>query len=143
MPANAAPIFTRVADIQWNTTPMTAANNAVDITTGTSYLVYTADADNGGYVQEIRIKVAPGNNSAATVARIWLNNGDTTGTAANSVLFGELGLQSTTTTAVNPQGDFVYPMNIAIPPGYKIYLTFGTAPGGSASFYACVVGGKY
>lgn len=83
MAANTSPIYTRVADIQW-VESITAANNTIDITSGTSYLVWTADATEGGYLREIRIKANPANNSAATVARIWINNGSTTGTSSNS-----------------------------------------------------------
>lgn len=139
---NTEPIYSKVADVQWAES-CTAANNTVDITTGTSYLVFTADATNGGYVRELRCKANPANNTAATVMRVWLNNGSTTGTAANSALISELGIPATTTTAVNALPDFVCPINFALPPGYRIYVTFGTAPGGSGEFTVTAIGGKY
>ena len=71
MPANTVPIYSRLGDVQIIES-MTAANNTIDITTGTSYLAFTADATNGGFVQKIVIKVNPANNSAASVARVWL-----------------------------------------------------------------------
>ena len=73
-PPNRAPIFTYVADIQWIDN-ISAANTNVDITSGTSYLVYTADATNGKFVTALRLKAQPGNNTAATVLRVWINNG--------------------------------------------------------------------
>ncbi len=136
------PIFSRVADIQWIESA-TAANNTIDLTSGTSYLVFTADATNGGYVRDLRIKVNPANSSAATVVRVWLNNGSTTGTSANSAIIGEVGLPATTTSATGPQPDFAYPMGIALPPGYKIYITMGTAVGGSCELTVTAFGGKY
>lgn len=142
MSANTTPIFSVTGDIQW-ITGMTAANNTIDITSGTSYLGFTADVTNGGFVREARLKASPSQNTVATVWRIWINNGLATGTKANSVLLTEIGLPATTTSAVAPQADFVCPLNIALPPGYKIYFTLGTAPGGSGEFAGCVVGGKY
>lgn len=142
MPANTVPIFSRLGDIGIIES-MTAANNTIDITTGTSYLAYTADATNGSYVQKIVVKANPANNSAASVVRVWLNNGATTGTSANSALYTEMALPATTTSATAPLPDFVIPLNIALPAGWRIYLTFGTAPGGSAEFTATTIAGKY
>lgn len=139
---NTEPVFSKVGDVQWIGS-CTAANNTADITTGTSYLAFTADSTNGGYVREIRCKANPANNTAATVMRIWVNNGSTTGTAANSAIVGELGIPATTASAVNALPDFVFPLNFALPPGYRLYVTFGTAPGGSGAFTVTVIGGKY
>lgn len=139
---NTEPVFSRVADIQWADSIVTA-NNTIDITTGTSYLVFTADATNGGYVKNARVKVNPSQNTAATVVRFWVNNGLTTGTATNSAMIGELGLPATTTSASAPQADFDYPLNFAMPPGYRLYVTVGTAPGGTSELMVIVFGGKY
>lgn len=143
MSANTAPIFSRVADIQWNTTPITAANNTADITTGTSYLVFTSDPTNGGYVKELRCKANPANNTAASVLRVWINNGLTTATAANSALVAESAIVATTASAAAANPDTVVPLDMAIPPGYKLYITIGTAPGGSGEFTVTAIGGKY
>lgn len=139
---NSEPIFSRVADVQW-VEGIVDANDTIDITTGTSYLAFTADSTNGGFVRNARIKVNPANSTVATVVRFWLNNGSTTGVAANSALIGELGLPITTTSAVSPQPDFDYPLNFAMPPGYRLYVTAGTAPGGSSEITVTVFGGKY
>lgn len=142
MAASTSPIYTRLADIQWAESIVTA-NNTLDLTTGTSYLAFTADATEGGYVREARVKANPANNTVATVMRFWLNNGATTGTAANSAFIGELGIPATTASASVSLPDFVYPLNFAMPAGYKIYVTVGTAPGGSGEFTCTVFGGKY
>ncbi len=142
MAANTAPIYSKIADVQW-IGGITVANNTIDITSGTSYLAWTADATNGGYIKEIRCKPAPGNNTVATVLRIWLNNGSAIGTAANSILIGEVGIIATTANAAAAMPEFIYALERAIPAGYKIYVTVGTAPGGSGSFMCAVFGGKY
>ena len=139
---NTEPIYSKSPDVQWITGVVTA-NNTIDITTGTSYLVFTADATNGGYVREVRCKPSPSQNTAATVLRIWVNNGSATGTKANSVLFDELGIPATTTSATQPQPTFVMSMNVALPAGYKLYATVGTAPGGSGELNVAAVAGKY
>lgn len=142
MAANTNPIYSRTADIQW-ITGITAANTNADLTAGTSYLVFTADATEGGFVREVRIKANPANNTAATVARLWLNNGATLGTASNSALIAELAIPATTANNTVAQVDFSIPVNMALPAGYRLYLTLGTAPGGSGAFMAAGIGGKY
>lgn len=141
MASNNQPIFTRTADIQWTTTPMTAANTTTDLTSGTIYLVFTADATNGGYVQRIRFRTL-GSNSNATVARVWINNGGATGTAANNTLFDEITLPITTVSQVAAQANYELPLNFALPAGDRIYVTLGTAPT-SAGWQATIIGGKY
>lgn len=139
---NTQPIYSRVGAIAF-IEGMTAANNTIDITSGTSYLVCTADATNGGWLREVRIKVNPANNSAATVVRLWINNGSTTGTSANSALFAEISLPATTASATAAQPDFAFGMNIALNPGYRVYATMGTAVGGSCELTATAVLGAY
>jgi hypothetical protein len=141
MSANTAPIFTVTPNIGI-ATGMTAANTNADLTAGTSYLGFTAGAA-GSFVKEIRLKAAPGNSTVATVLRIWINNGSSLGTSTNSSLFAEIGITATTANAAAAQPDFVFAMNRALPAGYKLYLTLGTAPGGSGAFNATVVGGDY
>lgn len=139
---NSEPVYSRVGKIQWAVN-CTAANNTIDITTGTSYLVFTADATNGSYVRECIVQPSPSQSTVASVARFWMNNGSTTGTDTNSVLFAQLNIPATTTTAVAAQARFAVPIDMILPPGYRIYVTFGTAPGGSGEFNVMAVGGDY
>ena len=141
MPANNQPIFTRLADVQWTVSAMTVANTTTDLTAGTIYLAFTADATNGGYVQRIRFRTL-GTNSNATVARVWVNNGATTATAANNTLIDEITLPTTTVSQVAGQANYELPLNFALPAGYRIYVTVGTSPT-SAGWNATVIGGKY
>ena len=54
MAINNAPIFTGQPDIQWINAVVTA-NTTTDLTGGTIYLVFTADATNGGFVQKLKV----------------------------------------------------------------------------------------
>lgn len=141
MPANNQPIFTRTPDVQWTVSATTVANTTTDLTSGTIYLAFTADATNGGYVQRIRFRTL-GTNSNATVARIWINNAQTTTTAANNTLFDEITLPNTAASQVAAQANYELPLNFALPAGYRIYVTVGTAPT-SAGWDVTVIGGKY
>jgi hypothetical protein len=79
--------------------------------------------------------------NVASVARVWINNGLTTGTAANNTLWDEISLPATTVTEVASQSNYELPLNFALPPNYTIYLTLGTAV--AAGWDAIVVGGDY
>jgi hypothetical protein len=141
MPANNQPIFTRLADVQWTISAMTVANTTADLTSGTIYLAFTADTTNGGYVQRVRFRTL-GTNANATAARIWVNNGSTTATAANNTLIDEITLPTTTVSQVAAQSNYELPLNFALPAGYRVYITVATAPT-SAGWNATVIGGKY
>ena len=139
MPSNTSPIFSKVGDIQWNTTPIVTANTTTDLTTGTSYLIFTADATNGGYVQKLRIR-SLGTN-VTTVMRVWLNNGSTTATASNNTLYDEISLASSTVSQTTALSVYELPLNFALPVGYKIYVTLGTTI--VAGYDVTCIAGKY
>ena len=83
-----------------------------------------------------------GTNSNQTVARIWINNGSTTGTATNNILWDEITLPATTVSQTTAQANYELPLNFALPANYRIYVTLGTAPT-SAGWDLIVIGGKY
>src|SRR5215212_12080419 len=116
MAANVDPIYSKAADIQWNGYIVTA-NTTADLTAGTSYLVFTADATNGGFLQKLRFRATPAGNTTATVARIWLNNGSTAGTAANNSLYDEITLPVTTASGTLATAGYELLMNIPLPLG--------------------------
>ena len=146
MPANTSPIFPLTANITWVSgaaanaaTPGVTANTTFDLTSGTIYgPVYTATT-NGSRLDFLRLR--PLGTNVATVARVWINNGSATGTAANNVLFFERTVATTTVSQTAEQFDTVIPLNISLQATYRIYLTFGTAV--AAGFHASVVGGDY
>ena len=143
MAGNNLPIYTRVGDIQWSSLLITASNPNTDITGGISYLAFTADATNGGYVQRIRFKPISntGNNNVATVARVYLNNGSSTGSSGNNTLIDEISLPATTGVVNAALPVYELPLNLAMPPGYTIYVTLGTTV--AAGYRVAVIGGKY
>jgi hypothetical protein len=138
MAANINPIFSVAGDIQWGSTAITTANTAKD-GTGTVLLVFTADANNGGFLQRIRFRSAGSN--ITTVARIFINNGLTNATASNNILFDEITLSTTTLSETNSLLTYEVPMNLVLPAGYKIYITIGTTI--AAGYYVSAIGGKY
>jgi hypothetical protein len=146
MTANQNPIFTLVPDIQWGSVddnssatagPIVSANTAMD---GTGYItpVFTAGS-NGSYVS--RLICRPVGTNVATVLRIFINNGSTNATQANNVLFSELTLPATTAQAAAALAPVELSLNFALPAGYKINVTLGTAV--SAGYRVCVIGGDY
>lgn len=138
MAGNNDPIYSRVGAIG-QTTGITSAQNTYDGAGANDTLVFTADATNGSFVQRLRFK-AKGTN-VATVARIYINNGSANTTAANNVFYGELQLPATTATAVGSTGDFDYPLNFALPAGWKLYVGLGTAV--AAGWTVSTIAGNY
>jgi hypothetical protein len=139
MAINTSPIFSSVGDIEW-TTVQTAANTTFDGTLGTPAIVFSASAD-GGFVQRIRFRAS--GSATATVARIFINNGQSTGSLANNVLFDEITLAGTTVSQTAAQAVYELPLNIALPAGYRILTTLGTVQSAGGGWYAVAVGGSY
>lgn len=138
MAANTSPIFTLTPDIQWAISA-TTANTTKDLSSGTIFQVFSAGTD-GSFVQRIRFRTL-GLNSAATVGRVFINNGQTTTTAANNVLWDEISLPTTATAETSAQSNYELPLNFALPPSYTIYVTLGTAV--AAGWDVIVIGGDY
>jgi hypothetical protein len=138
MPANTQPIFSIQGEAQWVTA--TDANNVGNITGGTIYPVFTAGT-NGSYVQKIRFRHT-GANAAAVVARVFINNGSATGTAANNTLFDEITIAANATFTTNAASvNYELPLGFALPQNYRLYVALGAAASGGI---ACtVIGGDY
>lgn len=144
MPANNDPVYSRLGDVSSNgTTAManTMTTAAADYTgiSANNVLVFTADATNGGFVQRLRFK-ATGTNTAS-VARVYLNNGSTNTTAANNSFYGEVSMPTTNATNTASTIDVDYPMNFAIPAGFRIYVGLATTV--AAGWVCTPVAGKY
>ena len=138
MPAGTTPIFTRAPDVQWSIANITAANTAKD-GTGTVDTVFTADAVEGSYLE--RLTIRPRGTNVASIMRVFINNGLTNATAANNSFFTELGFTATVNSEVAAIQGGVIPMNIALPLGFRVQVTIGTAVAGGFSVTAN--GGKY
>lgn len=134
---NTLPIYTASGDTQW-TVSATTANTTKDLSSGTAFTAFTASAT-GGYIQRIRFK--PLGTNVATVARVWINNGGSTATAANNTLWDDISLPATTNSETSALPTFELPLNMVLPAGYKIIVTLGTAV--AAGYTITVIGGKY
>lgn len=143
MAGNITPIFSKAGAIGLNgavtlgTTIVsdyngTGANNAV---------VFTADATNGGFVQRIRLK-ALGTNAVA-VARIYINNGGVNTAAANNSFYGEISLPATTASTTTATVDVDYPLNFALPAGYRIVCGISAAAALASGWAVTTIAGSY
>ena len=140
MAANTTPIFSKIGAIGGiGSTTITTATGDYTGTGSNNILIFTSDATNGGFVQRIRFK-AIGTN-VVTVMRIYINNGLTNGTAANNVFYGELSLPATTASNTAGTVDIDYPLNFALPAGYKLYA--GVATTVASGWVASVIAGAY
>ena len=137
MPANTAPIFSKIARAAW-VNGLIASNIAKD-GTGVVDTVFTADATNGSYLQKLIIR--PRGTNIGSVLRVFLNNGASNATVTNNAMIAEIGLPATTNSEVQSLAGLELPLNIPIPPGYKINVTLGTAVLGGYSVTA--MGGDY
>jgi len=141
MSANTSPIFSSGGSASWSSV-MTASNPG-HVSGSTSYLVFTAGPD-GSFVSKIRFRHLPlSNNSNATRASVWINNGSSVGTASNSTLWDEVTIAANTVNAAAASINYELPLNIALPAGYTIYVTLGQAPSVGSAIQATVVGGNY
>ena len=145
--ANKDPIFTGQPDIQWGiqdgntgpTGPLITANTAMD-GTGSVTTVFTADATNGGFIRELRVR-AVGTNSSASCLRLFINNGSTNATKSNNTLIDEINLGASTASNSSSQVPLVIPLNFALPAGYKLNVTVGVS--GTGGWQVTAIGGKY
>lgn len=143
MVANTSPIYTLKPD---NTTdngttmPQVITAAAADYTgiSANYRLSHTAGAD-GSYAKTIICKAA-GTNVAA-VARVFLNNGLTPGTAANNAFFAEISLPATTASTTAGTVEMEIPIEHAIKGTHRIYIGLGAAV--AAGWVFTVVAGQY
>lgn len=149
MAANTDPIYTRVPDIQLNGAVVgTTQNTATDGTGSAMYDIFTADVDEGGFVQKVILK--PISTIAATVARIWFCSdtgaftAGTTNTAANTTMLAEATIAAWTASNTTAAPVYEIGLNIAMPPSTKLLISFGASTGaGTTGFNPLVIGGKY
>lgn len=111
---------------------MSAANTAAELNAATLntdvWLLFTAGAD-GSYMRSVKLKPQPANNVVATVARIWVS---TAGTLAGAALMLEVELAAFTASSTLASADVIIPIEMGLPAGATVYITFGTDPGAGA-----------
>jgi hypothetical protein len=122
MAANTNPVFPLTPKISWSGLLQTA-NTAKD-GTGTVELVATAHATNGSRLDYLRVR-AVGTN-VATVLRVFINNGSDPTVAGNNVLFTEATIAATTLSEVAALTEYTIPLDLPLPPGYRVYCAIGT-----------------
>jgi hypothetical protein len=136
MAANTQPVFTLTPHTAIGAS-ITSANTATD-GTGTVQTMFTAGAS-GSYVKKVVVR-ALGSN-AASVFRVFLNNGGSNTTATNNALIAELSMPVTTASNSVALPSFEIPLEFAMPASYTLLATIGTAVSGGV--IPTVIGGDY
>lgn len=154
MAGNSDPIYSRQGDIQSATLPAATllgptANTAQD-GTGTIYPIFVADATNGGFIQKLIFESIT--SPAATVCRIFHADSSTTitsgalvsNTSVNTHKIGEISLPAVTVSQTAAAPHLEYQLNMALPPGHRICVAFGTSTGAATTGWEVTgIGGKY
>jgi len=144
MPANTTAIYSRLADIQWIATGAISsaqANNSTNINAGTTFLIFAADATNGGRVEKIVVMPLNSTTNLDNVMRLFVNNGSASTAVANNIQIRDIFLPTSAPATTKAAGALEIPLNIALPAGYTLYATFATSA--LAGFHVVAVGGKY
>jgi hypothetical protein len=139
MAANTSPIFSATGDIQWVPAALNTANTLYDGTGANGQVIFTAGAS-GSFVQRVRFKAS--GSTAATAGRIFINNGQSTGSAVNNILFDEITLAATTATNTAATAVYELPMNVALPPNYRLIATVAVVQP-SGGWFVSTIGGSY
>ena len=137
MAANTQPIFTGTPQ-SWIQQTLATQNTTTDLTAGTIYLLATAGANGSRFD---RLYLQPLGTNIATVARFWINNGATTGTATNNSWFLDVTLPSATNSIVASIPAIIIELNLIVQATYRLYATIGTTV--AAGYDALVAGGNY
>lgn len=143
MPANTAPIYTLNPDLAKDgTTGMNALITAAaaDYTGAgaNNVLVHTAGA-NGSFVRRLRLKA--GGTNVAAVMRVYINNGAVPIVATNNSFIGEISLPATAASTTAATIDIDYPLEFALPAGWRIYVGLGAAV--AAGWVVTCIAGDY
>lgn len=147
---NVEPLYSRQGDIQFGGAGVIGptANTAQDGTGSAISSVYQADTTNGNFLSKLVFESA--GSPAATVARVFICSvtgaftAGTSNTAANTAKYAEVTLPSVTLSQTAAAPHFEVPMNIQLPPGYRVLVSFGTSTGAAGTGWVVSgVGGKY
>lgn len=149
MPINTDPIYVgKPAVSQGGAILGPSANTAQDGTGANITRIFTADSTYGSRIDKIVFKSV--GSPAATVIRVFYYSGTgtftpgTSNTAANTTMIAEATAPVITTSNTVAQNPIEIPLNINIPPGTGLLVTFGTSTGAAGTGYAVTVfGGDY
>ena len=147
MPANTAPIYSALADVQVGGSILGPTAVTAQDGTGSLVQIFQAGA-NGSFVDSIILKAA--GSPAASVARVFFCSATgaftsgTTNTAANTACVAEASLAAVTLSQTAASNDVVIPIRRAIPANTKLLIGFGTSTGAAGTGYSVVTfGGDY
>jgi hypothetical protein len=142
MSANTAPIFTLTPHIEWAQGIGTGTANTATDGSGTLntniWSIFTATT-NGSKVSHIRVKQLGTN--VASLIRVFINNGSTNATPANSTLVAEIATPAITISQSANNLDQVYELDEDLPNGYRLLVTVATQVSGG--FDVTALGGDY
>jgi hypothetical protein len=128
---NTKPIFPGKPRNAWSPVVITAVNFYDGDLSGAAE-VFTADADHSTRLDKVRI-LSLGTN-AATVARLYINNGSSAAVATNNSLLKEVTIAATTASATLALAETTLQIDELIQAGYKLLFAIGTT--GTAGFKA-------
>ena len=138
MPGNTAPLYVGTVRCWLSDAVILAANTTLDLTSGTIYLLATGGV-NGSRLD--RLDLQPIGTNVATVIRLWVNNGQTTATAANNRWWRDYALPGTTTSATVSIPSVIVELNMVLEASFRLYATLGTTV--AAGYHGLVTGGDY
>lgn len=164
MPVTATPIFVQTPNVGANNATLSLAMTntkafdgteaATTTTTNAMVLVFTAGA-NGSRIDQVTCRFASTNgatasgSSNASLIRFWINNGAANTTATNNIYFGDVGMATTTITALGTVPLTVNYLTLPtgglnLPAGYRLYAGSTIAAGGTnIAFAVSAIGGDY
>lgn len=146
---NTDPVYPKEVDVQLGAGVLgPSANTAQDGTGANITSVWQADATNGGFIWRLLLNSV--GSPAATVLRVFMCSvtgaftPGTSNTASNTNLIAELPLPAVTLSQTVNGPPLLLNLNLPVPPGYRILVSFGTSTGASGTGWVVTpVGAKY
>lgn len=114
-------------------------NTSRDLSAGTSYTIFTADAVFGSRVD--RVMLQPLGTNTATVVRIFMNNGGAISTGTNNVMIREVTMSGTTASEVSALLVTEVLLELGLKAGHRLVCSIGTTV--AAGIGASAHGGDY
>lgn len=140
MSANTTPIFPITPNISGTSSGVVTANTDTSMTSGTSYLLYTAGS-NGSKLETVYVNYLA-TQTQLTNLRFFINNGATVSTTANNNLIYELSVTTLTLSQTGANTLYTWQANLYLKPSYRVYVTTGSALNG-AGINVVAQGGDY
>ena len=102
-----------------------------------SYRLYTGPQSNGAYAYF----ASTSNSFTQTVPLIDSQLTDPAANVVNNMFYGEISLPATAVSQTAATVEIEYPMNVALPPGYRVLVGLGSQV--ATGWYVMGIGGKY